>query len=128
MHPGAIAALLLALSFTLFEIYTVKRSGYRMQPTYILDKYVASMHGTELCGEPTTRQRETFDKKYVGVRRRTAKSVQTEHPDYNPQQVEAAVVALEAAAKDNAAAMVQAGGCQAKDVRRLLLSFEMRTR
>jgi hypothetical protein len=128
MHPGAIAALLLALSFTLFEIYTVKRSGHRMQPDYILDKYVASMHGTELCGEPSQQQRAAFDEKYIGVRRRAAKSIGKDHPDYNEQQIEAAVVALETAARDSAANMVQTSGCEAKDVRKLLRSFEMRAR
>jgi len=128
MHPGAIAAILIALGFTLFEIYTVKRSAYRMEPPYILQKYAAALHGVTLCGAPSESQMSAFNDNYAGVRRRARKSIQETHPNFGEAHVDASLQTLEKEAIAAATDIVAANGCDHTEARKLVRSFEMRSR
>lgn len=128
MSKATVLASLLVIGYLVFEAYAITRAGYRTEPLYILDRYVSANHATARCGDPPAAQREKFMRNLAVVRRDAAGDLAEAHPQAGAGQVAAMLDERVAAVEREIDELVAELGCDASEVRSLLLLHRARAR
>lgn len=124
-HLPLAAAGLIVAAYLGFELYALKRLGYRTEPLYIHDQFVAANRAAERCGDPPPQQWQRFLNNIAFSRRQALAELAAEPGIQDPAGELAAREAAKAASID---ALIDAEGCDAGVAWQLVKLHEIKAR
>lgn len=128
MNKATLLALVGVLGYLGFELYAVRKAGYRMEPRYIFAQYAAAERAVSLCGAPEGADTARFVRNLDHVRRRASAALAETDGELPPGTVDKELerIAAEAASRVNAA--FEREGCDAREIWKQRRRFEIYAR
>ena len=114
MKGGYLAAAVILAAYIGLEAFAASRARPRMEPDYIYAQMVEARVAVERCGGVPQEERTGFDAVMEGELGRLRRKLAAADPPPDPETVEAKVAALAEGAKRDAAAVLDAEGCEGR--------------
>ncbi|MFK8016711.1 MAG: hypothetical protein AB8G17_14855 [Gammaproteobacteria bacterium] len=124
MNAGSIAAIVVVVGYIGFEVYAVKRSGFRMEPGYILGQFASAARGAELCATPNADQQERFARNYATTRWRAERALAAQNPTHSTAQINTEISAQIAEYYATVDTLVETNGCAGGEAWKLVKHFD----
>lgn len=128
MNKGAVLALVGLIGYLGFELYAVRKNGYRMEPTYIFSQYVAAGRAVALCGAPEGADTARFARNLDNVRRRAQMALKKTNPEFAPPEIEQELERLTATSVSAVDDVVRSDGCQGREIWKQRRRYEIYAR
>ena len=126
MNIRALLFLLFVVGYIGFEIYIIKRTGYRTEPDFIFNEFVGARHASERCGNPTEDVSRRFTRNFTSVKRGARDDYVEQYPDKSAAEADAYIDRLISEGESEIDRMIDAQGCEAADVHRMVVLYERR--
>jgi len=111
-----------------FEIYTLKRLGYRTEPLFIYDRFLESRYGAQACGDLDPERLKKFERNLAAVERRALRDLGEADAQAGEQEITAKLASRRAGVEAETAALIAREGCDSIEAFKLKKSFENRAR
>jgi hypothetical protein len=128
INAGAIIAGAVVIGYLGFEIYSLKRLGYRTEPLFIYDRFVEARYGALACGDIDESRLAKFDQNLSSVERRALRDLREVNAQAGERQIAAMLASRRADVEADTAALIAREGCDSIEAFKLNKSFENRAR
>ena len=118
--------LLFVVGYVGFELYVIKRTGYRTEPDFIYNEFVGAQQASARCGDPTDAVSRNFARNFNAVERGAREDHAEQNPEATPAEIDDFVASLTRERENEVDQMIDAQGCESADVRRLVVLYERR--
>lgn len=125
MKPGVIAFILIIILYSGFEVWAVHRIGYRMEPDFIYAQHIRAAHAVEACGIDKSGSMARFERNFAYAEQRARDALLADEAGPGASDVDAAVVALADAARDEVDTLISENGCDDIEVWKLARRFDL---
>jgi hypothetical protein len=128
MDKATFAALFFVLLYAGWEVHGLYSSRHLMEPLYIYDQFVGADRAVERCGGAEAGEREKFLRNLDSVTRDAGEDLAEKHPEEDAGAIEARLAELRQEREAEVDALIEAQGCDGKEVWTLLRLHKMRAR
>jgi hypothetical protein len=128
MRTGPVIAILILAGYVGFEAWVVKRSGHLIEPLNIFDQYIAIDRAATACGALDEDQRKDFQRNLDAVTRRARDDLAQIHATEPASAIDRRLRDRADVQRASVDAVIGAGGCQSKEIWKLLKLHEQRAR
>lgn len=128
MKASTLFATIVVVGYIGFEIYALQRAGYRTEPAYILNEFVGAERATSRCGDPDADVERDFTRNMGAVKRSAARDYAEKNPGASSGDVDRYIADSVRQRVSEVDASVDTAGCDAPEVRRLVMLYEKRAR
>jgi hypothetical protein len=128
MNKGVVLAVILLVGYAGFETFAVSRVGYRMEPMYIFERFVAVDRAMRVCGEPPAEMRNRFDRNRASVRRRAEEELEDENPGEASATIDRLLAQRISDTEAGVDALIAERGCGDIEIFKLTKGYENRAR
>lgn len=125
MKPGAIAFILIIVLYSGLEVWAVHRIGYRMEPDFIFLQHIRAAHAVEVCGIDKSDSMARFERNFGYAKQRARDALLDDEANSATGDVDAAVLALADAAREEVDALISEKGCDDIEVWKLARRFDL---
>ena len=125
MNKGTILAIIVLAGYIGFEVYAINKVSYRMEGLYIFDQYVSAQRAFSVCNKPEGKKYEKFLRNLAAVRRRALKELAEEQPEVSADEIQHLAALRETENQNKVDTIINAKGCEDKEVWTLLKRFEI---
>jgi len=126
MNLRAALAALFVLGYLGFEIYAIQKTGYRTEPDYIFSQFVGAKAASERCGEPSDEVSRRFSRNFAAVERGAREDFVEQQANETAASTSDYINELIGEREREVEQMIDSQGCEAADVRRLVVLYERR--
>jgi hypothetical protein len=117
--------ILIVVGYVGFELYGLHRAKERMDPVTILDKFYLADRATSRCGEPEGDDLKRFQRNLGLAESRATRALDERNPDASGDEIAEMLDARREARVQEVDAIIQARGCDDRDIYILLRQFEI---
>ncbi|MEM1080376.1 MAG: hypothetical protein AAGH65_02230 [Pseudomonadota bacterium] len=128
MNAGTVLFLLIVVAYLGFEVWAVSKVGYRMEPVYIFERFVAVDRAMTRCGQPDAAMKTDFDRNRASVRQRAERELAEQGGDTNPAMIHQTLTDALRAQEAEVDALIDAVGCDDIELFKLMKGYENRAR
>ena len=126
MNIRAVLFLLFAVGYVGFEIFIIQKTGYRTEPDHIFNEFVGARHASARCGDPTDDVSRRFTRNFASVQRGAREDYIEQYPDKSETEADGYIDQLISEGESEVDQMIDAHGCEAADVHRMVVLYERR--
>ena len=128
MKAGPILAIIILLGYVGFELYTLSRLGYRMEPLYIFERFAAVEHAMERCGEADADLQNRFTRNRATVQSRARRELVEQNPEQSPEMIDRLMAEIIQSQEAEVDALIAELGCDDIEIFKLTRGYENRAR
>ena len=128
MKPGTLLFILILFGYFAFEAWAVSRVGYRMEPLYIFERFVAADLAMARCGQPDSAMQSDFVRNRASVRQRAERELLKQHPAETPETIDRQLSEVIQSQETEVGALIDELGCDDIEIFKLTKGYENRAR
>lgn len=126
MNVRVVLATLFVVGYVGFELFAIQKTKYRTEPDFIFNEFIGIQRASERCGDPDDDVKRRFARNLASVRRGAREDYIEQQPDRSEADADDFIDALIGEREREVDQLIDDQGCEAADVRRLVILYERR--
>ena len=126
MKPGTILFVLVVIGYFAFEMYAVSKVGYRMEPLYIFERFVAVDRAMTRCGQPDAAMKADFNRNRASVQQRAKRELFEQSPEETQEDINRLLTETIQREEEEVDDLIDELGCDDIELFKLMNGYENR--